>query len=112
MDPNNLIAWNNRAYIHNKLQKYDKAIEDSTKAITMDPHYANAYAHRALAFLALGYPDKAEADCIKATKLNPKYERAYFARLVVFFTFLILAEVECIRQRENIKKRSPVTTTF
>jgi tetratricopeptide (TPR) repeat protein len=51
--------------------KYDEAIADYTKAISLDPNDATAYTNRGLAYESKGEVDRAIADYTKAIEINP-----------------------------------------
>ena len=70
----------NQGVENSKLQQYDKAIADYTRAIGLDPKYAMAYYNRGLAYRKLVQFDKAITDWTKAIELDPKLAGAYNRR--------------------------------
>ena len=63
--------YNNRAWTWFGLKKYDQAIEDFTKAISIDPKLDNAYYGRALVWFAQADYSRALIDAKEAVRLNP-----------------------------------------
>lgn len=62
-----------RGDIYAKLKKYDRAISDYTRAITMSPEYArSALEARARAYKQMGKLELAEKDLLEARKLKAK----------------------------------------
>jgi tetratricopeptide (TPR) repeat protein len=60
-----------------KIDRYDLAINDFTKAIDINPRYAEAYSKRGAAYINKGEYDKAISDSNKAIEINPNYAEAY-----------------------------------
>lgn len=54
MDPKNETSHNNRAFLYNTMELYEKAIEDCDKAIGILINRPNPKCHRALALANLG----------------------------------------------------------
>jgi uncharacterized repeat protein (TIGR01451 family) len=82
--PDCFEAYNNRAYIYNKLELYDLAIADCTRAIELNPDYLNAYNNRAVAYCETMQYELAIVDCSKVIELNPRLARAYNNRAYVY----------------------------
>ena len=61
-------------------EEYYKAIEDSSKAITLDPDDAAAFFKRGVAYLAIGRTDLALKDWSTAIELNPNNVAALMSR--------------------------------
>src|SRR5687767_6757517 len=84
LDPNLAVAYMNRGAIFAARNEYDKAIEDSTKAIELKPakveEQATAYTNRGVAYVGKGEIDKAIADADEAIRLKPDYAKAYYVR--------------------------------
>jgi tetratricopeptide (TPR) repeat protein len=55
------VYYNNRAIAYSKLQKFDKALEDSTSAIAEKRDYVKAYSTKGAALLSLGRLEDAVA---------------------------------------------------
>ena len=55
----------------NSQKKYNKAIENFTKALEINPKFAIVYKARSQAYILLGQNDKADADYKKAIELDP-----------------------------------------
>ncbi|HKP47103.1 MAG TPA: tetratricopeptide repeat protein [Pyrinomonadaceae bacterium] len=75
IDPNYVMALNNRAYIRLKRKEYDEAIADSTRALALDGRHANSYTNRALAREHKRDLDGAISDYTKALEINPNATR-------------------------------------
>jgi len=77
-------AYSNRGIAYAKLNKYEQAIEDFSKAIELNPDDAEAYYNRGLAYAKLNEHEQAIEDYGKAIKLNPNYAEAYNNRGVAY----------------------------
>ena len=71
IDPQYIVAYNNRGFAYAQKGYYDKAITDYTKAIEIDPEYARAYNNRGFAYRAIGEKSKSDADFQRAAEYNP-----------------------------------------
>ena len=60
-----------------KLNQYDRAIQDYSKAIELGPGHAIAYYNRGNVYIELNQPIKAIKDYNKAIELNPGFAAAY-----------------------------------
>ena len=60
--------------------RYESAISDYNKAISLNPDFATAYGNRGDAKRALGQYNTAIADCNAAIRLIPDYPNAYATR--------------------------------
>jgi len=65
-------AYYERAELYRKEKKYDKAIDDCTRAIEINPKSYKAYSTRAFVYQSKGDRDNAIADYTKAIELSPK----------------------------------------
>jgi tetratricopeptide (TPR) repeat protein len=79
-DPNQAIAWNNRANAYNVKGDHALAIADYDRAIRLAPNQAVFYVGRGMAHAANGDNDHAIADFSQAIKLNPNFAAAWSAR--------------------------------
>ena len=68
--PNSPIAYNNRADAYVSEGRYDLAIEDCIRAISITPNYASAYFTRGSAYRAKGDYSKAGADFKRYLEMN------------------------------------------
>ena len=71
---------NNRGIEHCTNGKYEEAIEDATKAISLNPEYAEAYCARAKAYSGKEQNVQAIQDLDKAISLKTNYAEALFLR--------------------------------
>ena len=80
LNPDYVMAYNNRGTARAATGDLDGAIEDYDKAIDLNPDYAIAYNNRGLARHNKGDLDGAIADFDKAIVLDPDYAIAYYNR--------------------------------
>jgi len=78
------VAFLNRGVALGKEKKFDPAIDDFSKAITMNPKYTKAYYNRGIAYLEIGKPHQAIKDFNKTIELNAKYNQVYQKRGMAF----------------------------
>jgi tetratricopeptide (TPR) repeat protein len=69
-DENNYLAWANRGYTLNVMERYEEAIEDFNAAIELKPDFAYSHSNRGLAWLKLGMNDEGLRDLHHALELN------------------------------------------
>jgi tetratricopeptide (TPR) repeat protein len=74
------VAYNNRGRYYRTLNKFDRALEDYNKAITLNPKGYAAYNNRGKVYFETNENEKAIADYSKALEINPKYVDAYANR--------------------------------
>ena len=72
LEPENAVAYCNRAYIFSQLGQDEKAIEDYSRAIELDPNDADFFCGRGRVYNKLGKPMKAIEDYEKAIQINPE----------------------------------------
>jgi tetratricopeptide (TPR) repeat protein len=73
-------AYYSRGYSYAKLQRYQHAIEDFTKVLSLNPDDANAYYSRGLVHSRLEQHQQAIQDLTKSLSLNPQHACAYNVR--------------------------------
>lgn len=83
-DRSDANLYNARAYILNKKEKYDDALEDCNKAISLDNKRPNFYKNKGVAYFGKGQHDKAMEQFNKAISINPEYSYAYSERGKLF----------------------------
>ncbi len=71
-NPQDVIAYHNRAEAYGHKGDADRAIADYSKAIELNPSYAPAYNGRGRAYTSKGDYPHAVADVTKAGELTPK----------------------------------------
>ncbi len=71
INPNNAIAYNNRANLFLDFKDPDKAISDYNEAIKINPNYAVAFRNRAIAYKRKGSQSLSASDFAKAIELDP-----------------------------------------
>jgi Tfp pilus assembly protein PilF len=74
------IAYTNLGSVYQKMGRFDKAIENYDKAITLDPNDYLAYINRGAIFDKVGQLDKAIENFNKAVMVNPNDYAVYFNR--------------------------------
>ncbi len=80
LNPDHVIAYNNRGVSYQILGDDDRAIKDCNKAIKLKTDYAEAYTNRGIAYKDRGEIDRAIEDYNKAIELKPIYAIAYVNR--------------------------------
>lgn len=72
--------YNNRAKVFIAQRQYEKAVEDSTHALTLDPQNLSAYCRRSFTYLLMEAVHEAWCDCEKALQLDSVHPRLYYIR--------------------------------
>src|SRR6185436_15381936 len=80
INPANAEEFEARCYAERRLEKYDEALLDCTKAIELDPKFAWAYYNRGNANEGKKLYPLAISDYTKAMELNPNFPDAYSTR--------------------------------
>ena len=62
LNPDDVLAYNNRGIAYTDLGDYERAITDYYKAVELDPNYALAYYKRGNAYVDIGELEHAIAD--------------------------------------------------
>ncbi len=70
LDPTSAIAYNNRAWVHYRIDDLEKAIADVERAIALSPASAHAYDTRAHIRQKLGLVPEAIADYMRAIRFG------------------------------------------
>ena len=78
--PTNPLVYNNRGMFYQSQAKFDKAIADFTKSISLDRKYVFAYTNRGFAKLQQNKPAEAEADFSRSLTVNPNQPAVYSLR--------------------------------
>lgn len=65
-------GYYNRGRLHEQLGRYENALQDLSKSISLDPKLACSYHVRALTYAALGKRSLAQSDYDKAVSLDPE----------------------------------------
>jgi tetratricopeptide (TPR) repeat protein len=78
--PNKARPYNNRGSLFKGENKFDRAIQDFTKAIALKPNYALPYYNRGIVYSKQKKNENALKDYSKAIELNPDYYKAYCER--------------------------------
>jgi tetratricopeptide (TPR) repeat protein len=92
IDPGeNWDALTYRGMTYRKLKRYDEAMADLSRAISIYNKYSKAYLERGLTYAALGFYHRAIADYDRAAKEYPEYMQAYYHRAEAYAQ---LGEVE------------------
>jgi tetratricopeptide (TPR) repeat protein len=77
--------YNNRGNTYNKLQRYEQAIPDLTRAIELDPDVALAYNNRSISYYRLVRYEESLVDSNQAIQLDPEYVGGYVSRANTYF---------------------------
>jgi tetratricopeptide (TPR) repeat protein len=85
LDPNYVIAFNNRGVAYKQKGAYDRAIADYDRAIKLHPKNTAAFSNRGLAYEEKGAYDRAIADYDRAIELDPNYVLAFYNRGNAYF---------------------------
>jgi tetratricopeptide (TPR) repeat protein len=80
LDPRNVVARQDRAYVWSAKKQYDKAIADLDLAIRLRPDDAVLYFDRGRAWHQTGDFDKAIDDFSEAVSLRPYFANAFASR--------------------------------
>src|SRR5262249_21007515 len=80
-----LNSYINRGAVYIKQGRYQKAIEDYTKALVIDPHDALALANKGLALAKMGRYNDAIDDLSKALLLDPRNSKTLLIRGSAYF---------------------------
>ena len=80
LNPNDVVAYNNRGVSKDKIGRPSDAIADYDMALSLNPNYAEAYNNRGISKDKIGRPGDAIADYDAALSLNPDYPDAYYNR--------------------------------
>lgn len=76
IDPQNIVALDNRAIIYSLRLEKEKAMADYAASLRLKPDNAVTYVNRAQLFLISGNREEALQDAQKALQINPHYQRA------------------------------------
>lgn len=84
LDPNSVVAFENRGTLFVRSGKPDRAIEDYDEAIRLDPNYAQAHADRGVAYYIKGNYARAIENYSEAIRLDPKHAVSYSNRAAAY----------------------------
>lgn len=82
--PNDFLGYMNRADYQISKQQYNKAIQDSDRAIKINPNYSNLYYNRSFAYNALNQKNNAFQDLNLAIEKDESYMVAYLNRGLLY----------------------------
>jgi tetratricopeptide (TPR) repeat protein len=85
LDPEMVVAYNNRGRAYIEQGMYESAIEDLDEAIRLDPEFVMPYNNRGLAYIGLGEFERAIEDYDEAIRIDPDYASAYNNRGAAYF---------------------------
>ena len=71
IDPNDPVLYSNRSAMESNLGKFDKALEDAEKAISLKQDYVKAYLRKGTALNGLNKIDEAKASFEAGLKIDP-----------------------------------------
>jgi tetratricopeptide (TPR) repeat protein len=78
-EPGSAKTWNNLAIALADNGKYQEAIEDYSKAITLDDTYPQSHHNLANAYAALGKYELAQEEYLKAIEMDNRFFHSYLA---------------------------------
>lgn len=84
LDPNSVLAFENRGTLFVRSGKPDRAIEDYNEAIRLDPNYAQAHADRGVAYYVKDDYARAIENYSEAIRLDPKHAVSYSNRAAAY----------------------------
>lgn len=85
LNPEFLMAYNNRGVAKTDIYDYEGAFEDYSKAISINPKFAMAYSNRGhVRMVHLNETKEAIDDFDKAIELNPRFANAYLNRGIAY----------------------------
>ena len=80
IDAGSASSWENRAWIHSRMDHPEKAIEYYTRALELDPESANLYWGRGVVRRETGDRNGAISDFTKVIEMNPDSPEVYIER--------------------------------
>jgi Tfp pilus assembly protein PilF len=83
-NPNDPQGYNVRGTVFGRAGRYQEALADFDKALSLDPNYAQAYSNRALVHRQMKKFDLALADYNRAIAIDANYEPAYLGRGMLY----------------------------
>ena len=79
-DPGNIVAYNRRGNVYQRIKQYDMAEADYTEVLKLDPTYVKAYNNRGNVYSKLHKYDAAIADYNQALRISPNFSVTYYNR--------------------------------
>ncbi len=95
IDPDNVGALNNIAFVNMNLGHFKEAIEYFDKCIKVDPDFAFAYNNKAFCQYSLGLHQEALRNCNKSLEIDSENSWAYVNRAKIYFA-LSMSSRGCI----------------
>ena len=74
---NSALAFNNRGFAYQRLEKWESALKDHEKAVLIDPNYAEAHYDRSMALRKLGRKEEAEESLTESERLKQTGKDTY-----------------------------------
>ena len=110
LNPRLAIAWNNKGYVLNKLERYEEALIVLEKSIQINPDFIGAFNNYGDAFYGVGSYSEAMAAYDKCIKIDPENHEAWWNKA---FCFSMLEKTELALQSLDkciqIDKKHPNT---
>ncbi len=88
-------SWYEQGLAHREADRFKKAVEAYSKAISLNPEYADAYYNRGNVYADLKQYDRAIADFGKAISIDPEFAAAYINRGYVYMVGLHKTKEAC-----------------
>jgi len=107
MDPRNHVYYTNRALCYSTMKKWDKALRDAEKSVSIKPDWEKGHYRRGVALRELGRFQEAMSAFEKCTDLNPKaaeYKQAYDETKRAMYRGMSEAEICKIEGNELFKR--------
>ncbi|MDG2344131.1 MAG: tetratricopeptide repeat protein, partial [Flavobacteriales bacterium] len=86
LNPNDILAYNERSLLYIKTEQYDKAEKDFEKAIKLNPEDRTAYYHRAKMYIKQSNFDAAEKDYLKTIEMDVKDPEGFYYLAIMYET--------------------------
>ncbi|OPX17648.1 hypothetical protein BXT86_05370 [candidate division WOR-3 bacterium 4484_100] len=83
--PSMARLYNNRGIYYAQIQRYDEALADFNRALSLDKNFIAAYNNRGNVYASLGEVDRAITDFTEALKIDSSFADAYYNRAIAYF---------------------------
>ena len=87
-----IMTYFNRGTSYNRLEEYEKGINDYSKAIELNPDFVETYYYRGNAYIKLREYAKALVDYNAAIAINPNYQNAINNRKILLESGVLIKD--------------------